>query len=152
MQFDTGYRLEVATVRKLETENDAFAFGDKLIEKWYKTVEQGDKKGILLLVTSAKEGALTGGPAFMKVPPTHSLSDVLHFWLAMGEGGGHPSFVNLRHTYWMSTPPPPPCIHPLVSFSPCCHHSSQQSPYAGESLRIVGLKTADLKQLQPLSN
>ena len=68
LQFDTGYRLEVATVRKLETENDAFAFGDKLIEKWYKTVEQGDKKGILLVVTSAKEGALTGGPGFLKVP------------------------------------------------------------------------------------
>lgn len=67
MQFETGYRLEVATVRKLETENDAFAFGDKLIEKWYQTVEQGNKKGILLLVTSAKEGALTGGPAFLKV-------------------------------------------------------------------------------------
>jgi hypothetical protein len=69
LQFETGFRLEVATVRKLETENDAFAFGDKLIEKWYKTVEQGDKKGILLLVTSAKEGALTGGPSFMKVHP-----------------------------------------------------------------------------------
>jgi len=66
LEFDTGYRLEVATVRKLETENDAFAFGDKLIEKWYKTVEQGDKKGILLVVTSAKEGALTGGPGFLK--------------------------------------------------------------------------------------
>ena len=54
-------------MRKLETENDAFAFGDKLIEKWYQNVEQGNKKGILLLVTSAKEGALTGGPAFLKV-------------------------------------------------------------------------------------
>lgn len=67
VQFETGYRLEVATVRKLETENDAFAFGDKLIEKWYKNVEAGNKKGILLVVTSAKEGALTGGPAFLKV-------------------------------------------------------------------------------------
>lgn len=67
MQKDTGYRLEVATVRKLETENDAFAFGDKLVEKWYQTVEEGSNKGILLLVTSAKEGALTGGPSFLKV-------------------------------------------------------------------------------------
>ena len=67
MQFETGYRLEIATVRKLEAESDAFVFGDKLIEKWYKNVEQGNKKGILLLVTSAKEGALTGGPGFLKV-------------------------------------------------------------------------------------
>ncbi len=67
LQFETGYRLEIATVRKLEAENDAFVFGDKLIEKWYQNVEQGNKKGILLLVTSAKEGALTGGPAFLKV-------------------------------------------------------------------------------------
>ena len=67
LQFETGYRLEVATVRKLEAESDAFVFGDKLIEKWYKNVEQGNKKGILLLVTSAKEGALTGGPGFLKV-------------------------------------------------------------------------------------
>lgn len=67
VQENTGYRLEVATVRKLETENDAFAFGDKLIEKWYETVEKGTNKGILLVVTSAKEGALTGGPAFLKV-------------------------------------------------------------------------------------
>lgn len=66
MQKETGYRLEVATVRKLETESDAFAFGDKLIEKWYKTVDQGTDKGILLLVTSAKEGGLTGGPKFLK--------------------------------------------------------------------------------------
>lgn len=34
-QEATGYRLEVATVRRLEFENDTFAFGDKLINKWY---------------------------------------------------------------------------------------------------------------------
>ena len=73
LQFETGFRLEVATVRKLETENDAFAFGDKLIEKWYQNVEAGNKKGILLVVTSAKEGALTGGPAFLKVGPRDSV-------------------------------------------------------------------------------
>ena len=55
------------TTRKLEFENDAFAFGDKVVEKWYGTVEQGDKKGILVVVTTGKDGALTGGPAFMKV-------------------------------------------------------------------------------------
>lgn len=67
MQTETGYRLEAVTVRKLEFENDAFAFGDKVIEKWYPTVEQGSKKGILLVVTSSKDGALTGGPGFLKV-------------------------------------------------------------------------------------
>jgi uncharacterized membrane protein YgcG len=66
LEKETGYRLEVATVRKLETENDAFAFGDKLVEKWYKTVDVGNNKGVLLIVTSAKEGALTGGPGFLK--------------------------------------------------------------------------------------
>ena len=55
------------TVRKLETENDAFAFGDKLIEKWYENVERGTNKGILLVVTTGKDGALTGGPKFLKV-------------------------------------------------------------------------------------
>lgn len=34
-QEATGYKLEVATVRRLEFENDTFAFGDKLIKKWY---------------------------------------------------------------------------------------------------------------------
>ena len=65
-QTETGYRLEAVTVRKLEFENDAFAFGDKVIEKWYPTVEEGGRKGILVLVTSGKDGSLTGGPAFMK--------------------------------------------------------------------------------------
>jgi hypothetical protein len=29
-QIETGYRLEVVTVRKLEFETDAFAFADKV--------------------------------------------------------------------------------------------------------------------------
>ncbi len=66
-QIDTGFRLELITVRKLEFENDAFAFGDKVIEKWYPTVQQGTDKGLLLIATTAKDGAVTGGPNFMKV-------------------------------------------------------------------------------------
>ena len=62
----TGYRLEVATVRKLEVEGDPFALGDKMIEHWYPTVAEGTNKGVLLLVTAARDGALTGGPAFLK--------------------------------------------------------------------------------------
>lgn len=37
-----------------------------MLEKWYPTVEEGNKKGIVLLVTTQKEGAVTGGPAFVK--------------------------------------------------------------------------------------
>ncbi|KAK9835421.1 hypothetical protein WJX81_008529 [Elliptochloris bilobata] len=66
LESQTGYRLEAVTVRKLEFENDAFAFGDKLVEKWYETVEQGGKKGVLVVVTTGKDGALTGGPDFLK--------------------------------------------------------------------------------------
>ena len=62
LELKTGYRVEVTTVRKLEFESDAFAFGDKLASKWFK----GDQnKGIFLIVTSAKDGALTGGQKFM---------------------------------------------------------------------------------------
>lgn len=62
LEQQTGYRLEVATLRRLEFENDAFVFGDKLIKKWY---PDSDKKGLLLVVTAAKDGALTGGSAFV---------------------------------------------------------------------------------------
>lgn len=45
-QEATGYKLEVATVRRLEFENDTFAFGDKLIKKWYSGEQKvGLKKG-----------------------------------------------------------------------------------------------------------
>lgn len=33
VQIETGYRLQVVTVRKLEFENDAFGFADKIVEK-----------------------------------------------------------------------------------------------------------------------
>jgi len=61
----TGYHLEVATVRKLEFESDAFAFGDKLVSKWYPG-DASEKSGLLLVVTATKDGALTGGGSFMK--------------------------------------------------------------------------------------
>ena len=32
----------------------------------YPTKELGNKKGVLLIVTAGKDGALNGGPAFMK--------------------------------------------------------------------------------------
>jgi uncharacterized membrane protein YgcG len=64
LEEETGFRLEVATVRKLEFESDAFAFGDKLVGKWFPGAK--DNKGVLLVVTAGKDGALTGGPAFME--------------------------------------------------------------------------------------
>ena len=65
LERQTGYRLEVATVRKLEFESDAFAFADKLVTKWFPGAD-ADKRGILLIVTAGKDGALTGGESFMK--------------------------------------------------------------------------------------
>lgn len=66
IKAQTGYQLEVVTVRKLVFEADPFAFADQVIENWFPTVEEGDKVGVLLLTTTSKEGALVGGPSFMK--------------------------------------------------------------------------------------
>ena len=54
------------TLKKLQVSPDAFSFSDKVLENWYPTAEIGDKKGVFLLVGGSKEGALSGGPAFMK--------------------------------------------------------------------------------------
>eukprot|EP00898_Chlorokybus_atmophyticus_P001678 jgi/Chlat1/2510/Chrsp175S02374 len=64
LEKETGYRVNIVTVRKLEFSADAVDFADRVLEKWYPTPELGDKKSVLLLVTTAKEGALTGGPSF----------------------------------------------------------------------------------------
>lgn len=45
---------------------DAFEYADQVLEKWYPTLEEGSNKGIVVLVTSQKEGAITGGPEFIK--------------------------------------------------------------------------------------
>lgn len=50
----------------LQSKADAFEYADQVLEKWYPTVEEGNNKGILVLVTSQKEGAITGGPAFVQ--------------------------------------------------------------------------------------
>ncbi|KAL3152803.1 hypothetical protein ABBQ38_012385 [Trebouxia sp. C0009 RCD-2024] len=64
IETETGYRLEVVTVRKLEFEADAFAFGDKLVAKWFPDKSDADKKGVMIIVTTGKDGAITGGPSF----------------------------------------------------------------------------------------
>lgn len=59
-----GFHINVITVRKITTKADSFEFADTILEKWYPTLEEGNNKGIVLLVTTQKEGAVTGGPAF----------------------------------------------------------------------------------------
>ncbi|XP_020087025.1 UPF0603 protein Os05g0401100, chloroplastic [Ananas comosus] len=59
-------RINFITVRKLTSKADAFEYADQVLEKWYPTVEEGNNKGLVVLVTSQKEGAITGGPAFLQ--------------------------------------------------------------------------------------
>ncbi|KAL8471956.1 hypothetical protein ACS0TY_029263 [Phlomoides rotata] len=61
-----GFHINVVTVRKLTSKADAFEYADQVLERWYPTLEEGSNKGILVLVTSQKEGAITGGPDFIK--------------------------------------------------------------------------------------
>merc|ERR1711924_187654 len=48
LESDTGYHLNVVTLRKLLSDPDAFTYADKVLESWYPTREEGDKKGVLL--------------------------------------------------------------------------------------------------------
>jgi len=66
LEIKSGYRITAITTRKLEFETDAFAFADKVLEGWYPTREIGDKKGIVFIITTSKDGAVTGGPSFMQ--------------------------------------------------------------------------------------
>ncbi|XP_010553742.1 PREDICTED: UPF0603 protein At1g54780, chloroplastic [Tarenaya hassleriana] len=59
-------RINFITVRKLTSKADAFEYADQVLERWYPTVEEGNNKGIVVLITSQKEGAITGGPAFIQ--------------------------------------------------------------------------------------
>ncbi|CAA3018580.1 UPF0603 protein At1g54780, chloroplastic [Olea europaea var. sylvestris] len=61
-----GYHINFVTVRKLTSKADAFEYADQVLERWYPTLEEGTNKGIVVLVTSQKEGAVTGGPDFVK--------------------------------------------------------------------------------------
>lgn len=50
----------------LQSKADAFEYADQVLERWYPTLEEGNNKGIVVLVTSQKEGAVSGGPEFIK--------------------------------------------------------------------------------------
>nr|AFK40113.1 unknown [Lotus japonicus] len=60
------FHINFITVRKLTSKADAFEYADQVLERWYPSVEEGNDKGIVVLVTSQKEGAVTGGPAFVQ--------------------------------------------------------------------------------------
>lgn len=77
LEEQTGYHVNVVTVRKLVFEQDPFAFGDKVLETWYPTLEEGNNKGNLLLVKNTKEGAIVGGPAFLKGVGNDVLDSIL---------------------------------------------------------------------------
>jgi len=77
LESETGYHLNVITVRKLVFEQDPYAFGDKILETWYPTVEEGTNKGNFLLVKTAKEGAIVGGPKFLKAVGDDVLESIL---------------------------------------------------------------------------
>ncbi|RDX61392.1 UPF0603 protein, chloroplastic, partial [Mucuna pruriens] len=61
-----NFHINFITVRKLTSKADAFEYADQVLERWYPSVEEGNNKGIVILVTSQKEGAVTGGPAFVQ--------------------------------------------------------------------------------------
>ncbi|KAI5587385.1 hypothetical protein POPTR_005G038700v4 [Populus trichocarpa] len=61
-----NFKINFVTVRKLTSKADAFEYADQVLEKWYPSIEDGNNKGIVVLVTSQKEGAITGGPAFIQ--------------------------------------------------------------------------------------
>ncbi|OMO99096.1 hypothetical protein COLO4_13518 [Corchorus olitorius] len=61
-----NYHINFITVRKLTSKADAFEYADQVLERWYPTLEEGSNKGIVVLVTSQKEGAVTGGPKFVE--------------------------------------------------------------------------------------
>ena len=77
LEETTGYHVNVITGRKLVFEQDPFAFGDKVLETWYPTLADGDKKGNLLLVKNTKEGAIVGGPSFLKGVGNDVLDSIL---------------------------------------------------------------------------
>ncbi|KAK6915542.1 TPM domain [Dillenia turbinata] len=66
LEFRKNFHINFITVRKLTSKADAFEYADQVLEKWYPSLEEGNNKGIVVLITSQKEGAITGGPAFIQ--------------------------------------------------------------------------------------
>jgi uncharacterized membrane protein YgcG len=66
IEAESGYRVVVITLRKLQVETDPFAFADKVLEKWYPTAAAGNKKAVLVFVKNTKEAAVSAGPELNK--------------------------------------------------------------------------------------
>merc|ERR1712087_592050 len=77
LEKKTGYHLNIVTMRKLQFTPDPFEFADKALENWYPTLEQGNKKGVLLIVSSSREGAISGGPEFLKAVGNDVLDSII---------------------------------------------------------------------------
>lgn len=72
-----GYHINCVTVRKLTSKADTYEFADAVLERWYPSVEEGNSKGVVMLLTSQKEGAVTGGPAFLQAVGDQVLEGVV---------------------------------------------------------------------------
>eukprot|EP00793_Prasinoderma_coloniale_P001631 PRCOL_00003436-RA len=60
----SGVTLQVVTTRKLTVEPDVYSFSETILKKWYPDEADRSNKGVLLIVTSANEGAIAAGPNF----------------------------------------------------------------------------------------
>lgn len=63
----------------------------------YPTVEEGNKKGILLIVTAGKDGALNGGPEFMKAVGDNFIDSII--------SENIPIFTQVRRILYCMMPP-----------------------------------------------
>lgn len=82
-----GFDLDIATVRKLDFETDAFSFAEKLFETWHPDATK-DKAGLLVIVKASGDGAFVAGDAFMaKVGDTISESVVADNLVPLAEEG-----------------------------------------------------------------
>lgn len=59
-----GYKVTLITLRKLEYDPDAYSFSEKILKKWYKGTDSS-QKGLVLIITTGKDGAVLGGDKFM---------------------------------------------------------------------------------------
>ena len=77
IEKDTGYHLNIVTLRKLLSETDAYVYADKVLETWYPTRSEGDKKGVLVLVSTPADGGISAGPGFLQTVGDDTLEGVM---------------------------------------------------------------------------
>ncbi|KAI7737152.1 hypothetical protein M8C21_010339, partial [Ambrosia artemisiifolia] len=104
LEYRKKIRIDFVTVRKLtvsahQSKADAFEYADQVLERWYPTLEEGNNKGIVVLVTSQKEGAVTGGPEFIKAVGDTVLDGVVSQNLPGSCIGGTKLLLKYRATH-----------------------------------------------------